>query len=83
MVILGGGPIGCELAQAFALLGTQVHLVEMQSQLLSREDQDVADLLHQHLTAAGVMVYLNHAAVKFGQDNGRDAVRFGTSKRWL
>ena len=42
LLIVGGGRIGCELAQAFQRLGSQVTLVEMQSQLLPRDDQQVA-----------------------------------------
>jgi len=45
LVVLGGGPIGCELSQAFAKLGSKVTMVEMMGQLMGREDTDVAELI--------------------------------------
>ena len=42
LVVLGGGPIGCELAQSFARLGSAVTQVEMASRLMLREDEDVS-----------------------------------------
>ena len=56
LVVLGGGPIGCELAQAFARLGSQVTLVEAAPRLLTREDPDVSALLQERLTAEGIDV---------------------------
>ena len=49
LVVLGGGPIGCELAQAFARLGSKVTLVEAAPRLLTREDPDVSTLLQERL----------------------------------
>ena len=63
LVVLGGGPIGCELAQAFARLGSQVTLVEMTDQLLGREDSDVADFARKALETSGVRVLTGHKAV--------------------
>ena len=57
MVVLGGGPIGCELAQAFARLGSKVAVVEMQEQLLPLEDQDAAQVIADVLLAEGVELY--------------------------
>ncbi|MGY3909175.1 FAD-dependent oxidoreductase [Aeromonas piscicola] len=54
LLVLGGGPIGCELAQSFALLGTPVTLVELADQLLPREEREVADALQSQLTRDGV-----------------------------
>lgn len=65
MLVLGGGPIGCELAQSFSRLGSQVTLVEMADQLLIREDQDAARLIKQSLVQDGVTVYTSYKAVKF------------------
>lgn len=64
LLVLGGGPIGCELAQAFAQLGAQVTLVEAGSRLLAREDADVAALVTQALQADGVEVLTHHRAVR-------------------
>ncbi|WP_305818787.1 dihydrolipoyl dehydrogenase [Photobacterium leiognathi] len=65
LLILGGGPIGCELAQAFNRLGTSVTLVEMAEQLLNREDNDAASVIRSKLTDEGVSVLLQHKAVSF------------------
>lgn len=64
LVILGGGPIGCELAQAFARLGSNVSLIEMGKQLLGREDGDVAAVVQAALEHDGVDVRLSHKAVE-------------------
>lgn len=54
LLVLGGGPIGCELAQSFALLGIPVILVELSEQLLPREDRAVADALAGQMSRDGV-----------------------------
>ena len=64
LVVLGGGPIGCELAQAFARLGAQVTQVEMAPRLMLREDEDAATLVQQSLQADGVRVLTGHQAVR-------------------
>ncbi|MFM5011251.1 FAD-dependent oxidoreductase [Aeromonas veronii] len=56
LLVLGGGPIGCELAQSFALLGIPVTLVELSEQLLPREEREVAELLAEQLAHDGVRV---------------------------
>jgi pyruvate/2-oxoglutarate dehydrogenase complex dihydrolipoamide dehydrogenase (E3) component len=58
LLVLGGGPIGCELGQAFARLGASVTLVSSGEQLLPRDDPDAAALLERALRAEGVTVYL-------------------------
>ncbi|HEV2769318.1 MAG TPA: FAD-dependent oxidoreductase [Solirubrobacteraceae bacterium] len=63
LVVLGGGPIGCELGQAFARLGSQVTLVEMAPRLLMKEERDASALVTEHLSADGVDVRLGAAAV--------------------
>ncbi|MEK6247514.1 MAG: mercuric reductase, partial [Planctomycetales bacterium] len=52
--IIGAGPIGCELAQAFARFGSEVHLVASQHGVLPREDQDAADIVKESLLRDGV-----------------------------
>jgi pyruvate/2-oxoglutarate dehydrogenase complex dihydrolipoamide dehydrogenase (E3) component/uncharacterized membrane protein YdjX (TVP38/TMEM64 family) len=63
LLVLGGGPIGCELAQSYARLGSEVAIVEMADRLLGREDADVAEVVQAALEADGVRVLLGHKAV--------------------
>jgi len=62
LVVLGGGPIGSELSQAFGRLGSQVTQVEMLPQLLAKEDPDAAQHLYEQLIKDGVDVRLNTKA---------------------
>lgn len=74
LLILGGGPIGCELAQSFCRLGAEVTIVERSPQLLNREDRDAAQLVEQSLAHDGVNILLQHNAVQFEStldDNGQ------------
>jgi pyruvate/2-oxoglutarate dehydrogenase complex dihydrolipoamide dehydrogenase (E3) component/uncharacterized membrane protein YdjX (TVP38/TMEM64 family) len=64
LVVLGGGPIGCELAQAFARLGSQVTQVEMAPRLMLREDEEVSELARRALAADGVQVCTGHKALR-------------------
>ncbi len=68
LLVLGGGPIGCELAQAFARLGSAVTLVEMAPRLLLREDDEVSAFAQQTLVADGVAVLTGHQALRFETD---------------
>lgn len=63
LLILGGGPIGCEMAQAFARLGSAVTLVEMADRLLAREDDAVSAAMATILRRDGVTVLTGHRAV--------------------
>lgn len=56
LLVLGGGPIGCELAQSFALLGIPVTLVELADQLLPREEREVAEALRHQMERDGVIL---------------------------
>ena len=64
LLVLGGGPIGCELAQAFARFGSQVIVVEMAPRLLGREDADVAVLVANQLQTEGVQLATGHKALR-------------------
>ncbi|MES2977459.1 MAG: FAD-dependent oxidoreductase [Pseudomonadota bacterium] len=64
LVVLGGGPIGCELAQSLARLGSAVTQVEMGPRLMSREDPEVSAMVADALTADGVRVMTGHRAVR-------------------
>lgn len=64
LVVLGGGPIGCELSQSFARLGSTVIQIEMAERIMLREDQDVSELAHKELTESGVKILTSHKALR-------------------
>ncbi len=64
LLILGGGPIGCELSQAFSRLGTDVTQVEMADRLLLREDHEVSEFVAESLRRDGVKLKLSHQALR-------------------
>ncbi len=70
LVVLGGGPIGCELTQAFARLGPQVTQVEMAPRIMIREDAEVSELVAQRFRDEGVAVLVEHRAKQFVVENG-------------
>ncbi|CAA9891222.1 Pyridine nucleotide-disulfide oxidoreductase [Candidatus Methylobacter favarea] len=70
MIILGGGPIGCELAQAFARLGVQITQIEMAARLLMREDEEISDRVAEKFRKDGINVLLEHTAKQFISENG-------------
>ena len=70
LVVLGGGPIGSELAQSFARLGSQVTQVEMGPRVMSREDPEVSELVAASLRADGVTLLTGHQAVRVEQSDG-------------
>ncbi|WP_236961637.1 FAD-dependent oxidoreductase [Hydrogenophaga sp. SL48] len=70
LVVLGGGPIGCELAQSFARLGSQVTQVEMAPRIMIREDEEVSSLAKASLEADGVAVLTGHKALRCELVNG-------------
>ena len=84
LVVLGGGPIGCELAQSFARLGAQVTQVEMAPRLLLREDEEVSALARTALQADGVLVLTDHKALRcetFESDKTLVVEHAGAEKR--
>lgn len=70
LVILGGGPIGCELAQSLSRLGSQVTQVEMLPQIMIREDAEVSSLVREKLEADGVTVLTGHKALRCEASDG-------------
>ena len=62
LVVLGGGPIGCEMTQAFARFGAQVTQVEMNGRIMGREDADVSEFVRKRFEADGVRVLTKHQA---------------------
>lgn len=64
MIVLGGGPIGIEMAQAFCRLGTKVTVIQRGGQILNKEDRDMADGVMDVMSGEGVTFYLNAAVVR-------------------
>lgn len=64
LAVIGGGPIGCELSQAFGRLGSRVSLFEMGSHILPREDPDAAGIVQDAFVAEGVDLILNAKVVE-------------------
>jgi pyruvate/2-oxoglutarate dehydrogenase complex dihydrolipoamide dehydrogenase (E3) component/uncharacterized membrane protein YdjX (TVP38/TMEM64 family) len=64
LVVLGGGPIGCELAQSFARLGSQVTQIEMLPRIMIREDEEVSAFARKALEHDGVIVLTGHKALR-------------------
>ncbi|MCB0363099.1 MAG: FAD-dependent oxidoreductase, partial [Bdellovibrionales bacterium] len=60
LVVLGGGPIGCELAQCFQRFGSQVTIVEMGAHILPREDEDVAKVISEKFEREGISLITGH-----------------------
>jgi pyruvate/2-oxoglutarate dehydrogenase complex dihydrolipoamide dehydrogenase (E3) component/uncharacterized membrane protein YdjX (TVP38/TMEM64 family) len=65
LLVLGGGPVGCELAQCFARLGSRVTQVDMGPRLMTREDDEVSAWVRGTLEREGVTVLTNHRALRF------------------
>ena len=74
LVVVGGGPIGCELAQCFARFGSRVFQVQTQPRLLPREDPEFSDLVAERLRTDGVEVLTGHRARAFARDGGRKTI---------
>jgi pyruvate/2-oxoglutarate dehydrogenase complex dihydrolipoamide dehydrogenase (E3) component len=74
LLVLGGGPIGCELAQSFARLGSRVTLLERDPRLLPREDAEFSALVEQRFRSEGIEVRVNHEALEFHRAAGGHAL---------
>ena len=70
MAVLGGGPIGCELGQAFSRLGVKITIVHNGDQLLPPEDRDVAEFMQKQFVAEGINVRLNAKTKRVRSENG-------------
>ena len=68
LVVLGGGPIGCELSQSFARLGSEVVQIERGARIMAREDQEVSELAKASLESDGVRVLTGHTALRCEKD---------------
>ncbi|MGH8574015.1 MAG: dihydrolipoyl dehydrogenase family protein, partial [Gammaproteobacteria bacterium] len=74
LLVLGGGPVGCELAQAFARLGSRVTQVEMLPRILAREDPEVSEIIAKRFAAEGIGVYTGHRALRFVSGGSQKAL---------
>ena len=72
LLVIGGGPIGSELAQAFSRLGCQVTQVQRGERLLPREDPEVAQMVYESFKKDGTNVLLEHSPKKFYKKDGKD-----------
>ncbi|MEH0018305.1 MAG: FAD-dependent oxidoreductase [Desulfobacter sp.] len=70
LVILGGGPIGCELAQAFQRLGSRVSLVQRGNRIMKKEDEDAVMPVLERFKAEGMDLRLNHSAKEVRTEDG-------------
>jgi pyruvate/2-oxoglutarate dehydrogenase complex dihydrolipoamide dehydrogenase (E3) component/uncharacterized membrane protein YdjX (TVP38/TMEM64 family) len=70
LLVLGGGPIGCELAQCFARFGSQVTQVEMLERILIREDPEISAIVARRFAEEGISMLTQHTAKRFAVDNG-------------
>jgi len=71
MIVLGGGPIGCELGQAFARLGVRIDVAQSGAELLPREDRDVAEFMQARFAVEGINVRLNAVAKRISKRDGK------------
>jgi pyruvate/2-oxoglutarate dehydrogenase complex dihydrolipoamide dehydrogenase (E3) component len=74
LVVLGGGPIGCELAQCFARFGSKVTQVEMLPRIMIREDPEISRMVADRFKAEGIDVLVNHKAKAIRVENGEKAL---------
>jgi pyruvate/2-oxoglutarate dehydrogenase complex dihydrolipoamide dehydrogenase (E3) component/uncharacterized membrane protein YdjX (TVP38/TMEM64 family) len=76
LLVMGAGPIGCELAQAFSRLGSEVTIVDMAPNILPREDLEVAEHVESVFRAGGITVLTGHRAVGFSTVAGENLAQF-------
>jgi pyruvate/2-oxoglutarate dehydrogenase complex dihydrolipoamide dehydrogenase (E3) component len=74
LAVIGAGPIGCELAQAFARFGADVSLLEQQQQILTREDRDAAERIERVLTRDGVRLLLGRSIEQVESRSGEKII---------
>ena len=72
LLVIGAGPIGCELAQAFCHLGAKVVQIDIQSRLLPKEDSEVSDLVRQQFQRDGINILTEHKPIKVVREGGID-----------
>ena len=72
LLVVGGGPIGCELAQAFSNLGAEVTQVDMADRIMPREDEEVSEIVSMAFREQGIQLLTGHKLLKFGVDDNGD-----------
>ena len=80
LLVIGAGPIGCELAQSFARLGSKVTLVTDVDRLLLREDPEVSERVHAEFKRQRVKVYTNYSPLSFGAEDDEQTCVFSTPR---
>ncbi len=80
LIVLGGGPIGCEMAQAFQRLGSKVTIIEFLGQILGPEDTDVADILKERLIGEGIEIHTDTKAIKVESRNANILLTIGPAR---
>ncbi|MEM1153484.1 MAG: FAD-dependent oxidoreductase [Pseudomonadota bacterium] len=78
LLVLGAGPIGCELAQAMARLGSEVTLVTHADRIQPREDSEVSVLVNDEMVAQGMTIHTRYEAQSFGRDSDGQHAVFST-----
>jgi pyruvate/2-oxoglutarate dehydrogenase complex dihydrolipoamide dehydrogenase (E3) component len=79
LLVLGGGPIGCELAQSFARLGSRVTLVQSEPMFLSQEERDAAQLLSDALARDGIEIHLDTQPTAVRVDGGEKVAELSSA----
>ena len=86
LLILGGGPIGCEMAQALARLGTRIDLFDLAPRLLPREDEDISTVLAERFKQEGITLHLGIKVLQVERSNNETKVLLEHPKQgqyWL
>lgn len=78
LVVIGGGPVGCEMAQAFRRFGSRVTILHQGSQLLQREDPDAADILHGAFQAEGIQLVPDAKLLSVKKREGKRILRYSS-----
>ena len=74
LLVLGGGPIGCELAQCFQRLGCEVTLVQRGARIMEREDAEISEMVAKNFREEGMQVLIEHSAQRFEMDGDQQFV---------
>ncbi|NQX89323.1 MAG: FAD-dependent oxidoreductase [Halioglobus sp.] len=80
LLVLGAGPVGCELAQSFARLGSQVTLVTLDERIMLREDPEVSELVYETFRKQGIKVHTNHKPLVFDTAGATQSGLFSTAR---